>query len=162
VPSIPENRYGLDGKWDIGIGIWFEGVMIQRHSQLESLNYQRLTNIGLDYTFDIGNGLGLITEYFTLSNAGKPFASGQQISLTALSLNYPAGLLDNLTAMVYYDTEHKSWYRFFNWQRKYDNWTFYLIGYWNPDEYQLYQIQSNSMQNLYAGKGLQLMVVFNH
>lgn len=28
--KIPENRIGLDGKWDLGIGLWFEGVYIHK------------------------------------------------------------------------------------------------------------------------------------
>lgn len=23
---VPENRIGLDGKWDVGVGLWFEAV----------------------------------------------------------------------------------------------------------------------------------------
>ena len=80
--------------------------------------------------------------------------------MTAFSLNYPIGLLDDLTGMMYYDWDNKNGYRFISWQRKYDNWSFYLMGFWNPDQYQL--LQASTINNLYAGKGLQLLVVFNH
>jgi len=35
-----------------------------------------------------------------------------------------------------------------------------VMGFWNPDTYQLYNIETRN--TLYGGWGLQLMVVFNH
>jgi hypothetical protein len=46
------------------------------------------------------------------------------------------------------------------WQRTYDNWSFYLIGFWDPKNIQLYSNQTG--ENPFAGTGLQIMVVFNH
>ena len=158
--SVPEDRIGLDGKWDIEVGIWFEGVFIQRDLAYAAFNYQRQTNIGIDYTFDLGNGLYAITEYFTLHLSDQAFASGEGVSMSALSLNYPVGLIDDFNVMVYYEWDNEGWYRFLRWQRTYDNWSFYLMGFWNPDQYQLFQ--SGIENNLYAGKGIQLLVVFNH
>jgi hypothetical protein len=157
---VAENRIGLDGKWDIEVGLWLEGVLIHRDLSDDQLSYQRQTNVGVDYTFDIGNGLNVIAEHFTLRISDKAFGSGEGASMTALSLNYPIGLLDDLTAMVYYDWDNKNWYRFINWQRRYDNWSFYLMGFWNPNQYQLFQARTEN--NLYAGKGIQILVVFNH
>jgi len=34
------------------------------------------------------------------------------------------------------------------------------MGFWNPQQFNLYQGLEGS--NLYAGRGLQFMVVFNH
>ncbi len=158
--NLPENRIGLDGKWDIGIGVWFEGVIIHRELDYDQLKYQRLMNLGVDYTFDLGNGLNAVGEYFTLQTSDKAFSSGEKVSLNAVSLAYPVSLLDNLTATVYYDWENDNWYRFINWQRSYDNWSLYFMGFWNPDQFQIYQNQPGD--NLYAGKGLQLMIVYNH
>jgi hypothetical protein len=157
---IPEDRIGLDGKLDIGIGLWFEGVLIHRDIDISLLRYQRLYNFGVDYTFGLGNGLHVMSEYFTLETSDKALSGGDGISFSAVSLNYPLGLFDNLTGMIYFDWEHENWYRFVNFQRTFDNWSFYVIGFWNPDQFQIYQNQPE--QNLYAGKGLQLMVVFNH
>ena len=92
----------------------------------------------MDYTFEWGNGLYAIAEYFTFSLAEKAFDRGEDISITALSLDYPIGLLDDLKAIVYYEFDNTGWYRFLQWQRTYDNWSFYLMGFWNPDQYQLW------------------------
>jgi hypothetical protein len=158
--GVAENRIGLDGKWDIEVGFWVEDVLIHRDLTYDQLSYQRQTNIGMDYTFDIGNGLGAIAEHFTLRTSEKAFGSGEGVSMTAFSLNYPIGLLDDLTGMMYYDWDNKNGYRFISWRRTYDNWRFFLMGFWNPDQYQL--LQASTINNLYAGKGLQLLVVFNH
>lgn len=158
--KIPEDRIGVDGKFDIGIGLWFEGVMVQRDIEISQLRYQRMLNLGLDYTFSLGNGLNIIGEYITIATADRAFSSGEGTSFSAASLNYPLGLLDSITAMFYYDWENQNWYRFLNWQRLYDRWRIYLIGFWNPDEFQIYQTQTEG--SLFAGKGFQVMLVFNH
>jgi hypothetical protein len=56
-PVAREHRYGLDGKWDIGIGLWFEAAAIrQTRRGLSSADSGALT-LGADYTFGVGNGL---------------------------------------------------------------------------------------------------------
>ncbi|MFH1934375.1 MAG: hypothetical protein ABIN18_22740 [Pseudomonadota bacterium] len=158
--SIPENRFGLDGKWDVGIGLWFEGALIHQNLDISSLRYKRLINVGMDYTFDLGDGLNVIGEYFSIGTSENVFDSGEEISFSAVSVSYPLGLLDNITAMIYYNWDNQDWYRFLQWQRKYDNWSIYLMGFWNPDEFQIYQNRQGNSP--FAGKGLQLMIVFNH
>jgi len=58
----PESRIAIDGKWDIGDGFWFEGSMI--HQQCKALPFElcRSINIGLDYTFGIGNGTEFVLK----------------------------------------------------------------------------------------------------
>jgi hypothetical protein len=158
--KIPENRIGLDGKWDIEIGIWAEIALIQRELDYKSYNYQRQTNLGVDYTFDWGNGLYAIAEYFTFNLSDKAFGRAEGISLTAFSLDYPLGLLDNFTAIIYYEWDNQDWYRFLRWERTYNNWNFYLMGFWNPNQYQLFP--GVTQNNIFTGKGIQLLAVFNH
>ncbi|MCJ7812140.1 hypothetical protein MUP95_02320 [bacterium] len=181
IKNVPENRFGLDGKWDIGVGIWFESVLIHQnmdnynwilssgnmdniigsYSSLFAFQYQRFMNVGMDYTFGIGNGLHVLGEHFLFDVSEKTLGSGERMgTFTALSLNYPMGLLDSITGVIYYDCENFQWYRFFNWQRSYDHWSIYLMGFWNPNQVQIYGNQQGS--NLFAGKGVQFMVVFYH
>jgi len=159
-PTVPENRFGLDGKWDVEVGIWGELVLIHRNLESERYNYQRQTNVGVDYTFPWGNGLYAIAEYFTFSVADEAFAAGENTSLIATSLDYPFGIFDDVRAIVYYELENQNWYRFIQWQRTYDNWNVFLMGFWNPETYQLFP--GASQNNVYAGKGVQLLLVFNH
>jgi hypothetical protein len=158
--SIPENRFALDGKWDLGIGVWFEGALIHQDHDISSLWYRRLINVGMDYTFDLGNGLNFIGEYFTMATSENAWETGEAISISGVSVNYPLGLLDNITAIIFYDWDNKDWYRYLRWQREYDNWGIYLMGFWNPDEFKIYQ--NGQEKSPFAGKGLQLMIVFNH
>ncbi len=158
--SVPEDRFGIDGKWDIGIGAWFEGVLIHEQTEIPGLKYQRQWTLGADYTFDVGNGLTALTEYFRSENPSTPFASANGLGFSALSLTYPVGILDRFSAIVYRDWTNHEWYRLITWQRTYDNWIFYLLGFWNPERIQLYRTQEGA--NPFAGTGIQFMVVFNH
>ncbi len=158
--SVPENRFALDGKWDIGIGVWFEAVIIHQQTEIPGMKYQRLWTLGADYTFDIGNGLTVLTEYFRDDHPNNIFGPTDGIGFSGLSLNYSLGTLDRISAMFYRDWTDQDWYRLFTIQRTYDNWIIYFIGFWNPNNMQLYRIQGGT--NPFAGTGLQVMLVFNH
>ncbi len=157
---IPENRYALDGKWDLGVGVWFEAAFI--HQDDERLPYarQRSFVIGMDYTFDLGNGLHVLGEYFEYTSGTSTWSDEEAARFFAVSLAYPIGLLDSLTGIVYYDRENRDIYSFFRWQRTYDRWNFHLMAFWNPERFQIYRAQAGA--NLFAGKGIQVMAVFHY
>jgi hypothetical protein len=159
-PAAPEDRLGLDGKWDIGIGVWFEAVLTHQVSDILLARYQRQWTAGADYTFPIGNGLYIATEYFRSERAREPFSSGEGAGFSALSLNYPVGTVDHVSALFYRDWTNHEWYRLLTWERTYDNWSFYLLGFWNPASFQIYHTQAGV--NPFAGSGFQIMTVFNH
>ena len=69
-------------------------------------------------------------------------------------------MLDNLSGMVFYLPIQNKWMNYLSWGRTYDNFNIYAIGYWNPDNVQLALVQSQS-RNMFAGKGIQLMVNYN-
>ncbi len=158
--SVPENRIGLDGKWDVGIGLWVEGAITHKEIALLPYSYTRLMNIGADYTLATGNGLYVSAEHFILETSETAFGAGDGYSFTTLSLNYPLGLVDTISGMIFYDWENRDLYRFVNFQRMMDQWSLYIIGFWNPDKFQIYQNLTET--NLFAGKGFQIMLVFNH
>jgi len=155
---INESRIGMDGKFDLLAGLWFEGAMIIQ--DLEKHGYQRYLNLGADYTFNLGKGLNLMTEFFTFSIADKAFIRGGGTSFTAVSLTYPFSIINNLNAILFYDWENNDLYNFVNWSWQFDKWSFYLMGFWNPDRFQVYPGMEKA--NLFAGKGIQIMAVFNH
>jgi hypothetical protein len=159
-PIIPEDRFALDGKWDIGVGFWFEGVLIRQDTDVLPYTHRHLLAIGIDYTFGLGNGLHIMGEHFIQENSDKAFAAGEGFDFSALSINYPLGILDNLSGILFYDWKNKELYRYFSWQRTYDNWRFYVIGFWNPEQLLIYP--ERTTHTLFAGKGFQIMVVFNH
>jgi hypothetical protein len=162
-----EDRFALDGKWNIGIGAWFEAALVHDQTDLPGFNYQRQWTLGADYTFSIGNGLTALAEHFRSDNPDRPFAPANGLEFSALSLNYPLGLVDRISTILYRDWSNREWYRLITWQRTYDNWIIYLLGFWNPEIVRLYRAQDTSTSgqrgsNPFAGTGIQLMIVFNH
>jgi len=155
---VNESRIGMDGKFYLLVGLWFEGAMIRQ--DLVKHGFQRYLNLGADYTFNLGNGLNLMTEFFNFSIADKAFIRGDGTSFTAVSLTYPFSIINNLNFIIFYDWENSDLYNFINWSWQFDKWSFYLMGFWNPDRFQVYP--GLKEVNLFAGKGLQIMAVFNH
>jgi hypothetical protein len=158
-PTYPEDRIGLDGKWDIGPGLWAEYSLI--HSSPDTAYFQpwtKLFTLGIDYTFILGNGLYMASEYFRYSSANEIFNSGKKVTFSSLTVNYRVGI-NKIGAMLYYNWTDKTWYRFINLQRQSDNWTYYLFLYWNPEIFAIYN--NISPNNMFAGKGIQFMTVFN-
>jgi len=158
--SFSENRIALDGKFDWEIGFWFEGALIHQNLDFTTQRYQRMLNLGVDYTFAFGNGLSVIGEYFTYQSAEEAFGKGDGIGFGALSLSYPINFINNLQAIVYYDFTNNDIYRFLNFSWTYDNWMIYVMAFWNPDKFQINQNVGET--NLYGGYGAQVMLVFNH
>ncbi|TRX70437.1 hypothetical protein FNN09_11860 [Carboxylicivirga sp. M1479] len=157
--KIPENRIGMDARFDKVVGFWFEGSWINMSKDLGQYTNQLNLNVGIDYTFGVGNGLGLLAEHLLISYDQKAFAFNNAINMTALSLNYPIGMFDNLNTIVYYNWYDKQLYNFMNWSKQYNSLTLNIMGYWNPDDYNM-PLQANA-ENLFAGKGVQLMLVYN-
>jgi hypothetical protein len=158
--SVPENRFALDGKWDIEIGFWFEGMLTHQQSEQLPYPWQKAVTIGFDYTFGLGNGLNLIGEYFVYTSSQEALGSGESMKFSALSMNYPLSILDSLSCIFYYDWKNKNLYSFLNWRRTYDQWIINVIGFWNPKRFQIYQGPAEN--NMFAGKGFQVIVIFNH
>jgi hypothetical protein len=162
-PDAAETRYALDGKWDVGIGVWFESELVQQSRPIDPLTSRALT-VGADYTFGVGNGLHLLAE--SLFQELPARILDQQISerFSAVSLNYPVGLIDSLSAIVLVDTQRAEAYRFVNWQRTFDRWQFYFMGFWNPRQVAIAPLAGPSATgtNPLSGKGIQVMAVFNH
>ncbi len=158
--EIPENRIGLDGKWDLVVGLWFEGAWVHKSKNMGQFTNQEIFTLGTDYTFGLGNGLNMVLEHMFISIDEKAFQFSQTTNYTALSASYTFGMFDNINVIIYYDWLNKSVYNFVNWYRQFDRTTLYVMGYWNPENNQLPTM--GEAENLYGGIGLQLMFVFNH
>ena len=100
----------------------------------------------------------MASEYFRYSSANEIFNSGKNVTFSSLTVNYPVGI-NKIGGIIYYNWTDKTWYRFINLQRQSDNWTYYLFLYWNPEIFAIYNNISGN--NMFAGKGIQFMTVFN-
>jgi hypothetical protein len=158
--AFAEDRIGLDGKWDAGIGLWFEFTMTRQEIDPPLPRYRRQLTVGSDYTFSVGNGLTVLGEHFVIEVADGPCDSGETYSISAVSCNYPLGIFDSLTGFVYYDWEENTWSPFIEWRRTYDQWqihvgAFGMIGDTQPAD-------ATAAESGLAGTGVRVMLVFSH
>lgn len=156
---FPENRIAFDLRIDHVIGFWTEAALIYQDLNI-SENYNKTINIGLDYTFNIGNGLGLMAEFFAYDYANEFKISDDASSFLVTSLNYPINIISKISLMAFYYPKEKALGSFVNFSLTYDKWSYYLITFFIPDKMQLPGITDGT--NLYSGFGFQLMAVFNH
>jgi hypothetical protein len=159
VAPVPEDRFGLDGKWDLGVGLWFEGAVVRQRTPLLPLPFQLSLTAGLDYTFGLGRGLYALAEHFRLEASTAAFAAGQARSVSALLLRAPLGLSDELTAILYYDWQGDGLYKFLAWKRASDTVSFSVVAFWNPTTVLLYPGRPGSSS--FAGTGLQLVLAYD-
>lgn len=157
--KIPENRLGIDARFDKVVGFWFEGAWVNASKDLGALTNQVSLNIGLDYTFGLGNGLNIITEHLVTAVGKQAVVFNESTNFSAMSLNYPIGMFDNLNTIVFYNWSDKQLYNFINWSKQYDSIALNIMAYWNPDDYNM--VMQVNADNLFAGKGIQLMLVYN-
>jgi hypothetical protein len=142
------------------VGVWFEGAWIFKNRNVGILTHQEILNGGIDYTFGIGNGLNVMLEQLLISYDEKAFAFSNTTSFSGLSLSYPLSMIDNLSAIIYYDATNNALYNFVNWKRQFNKISLYCMAYWNPETYLIPQQRDSG--NLFSGKGIQIMMVFNH
>jgi hypothetical protein len=158
--EIPEDRIGVDAKWDVKLGLWLEGSLVHQDSELIPESYQHFLTAGFDYTFGLGEGLTFLAEHFLVSSSDKAFGTGERSDVTGVSVTYPWGALDALALILYYDYEADELYSFVDLRRRYDRWTFHIIAFANPDSFALPTAVAEN--TLLVGNGLQFLVVFNH
>ncbi len=120
-----------------------------------------LLNLGADYTFGLGNGLTVIFEQLSaLSPFEKGLNSDNVLTYSLISASYPLGMFDNINTVIYFDWKNRKSYNFINWQRNFNKFTLNLMGYINPDDYAIPLMGKSEIS--YAGKGVQIMLIFNH
>jgi hypothetical protein len=163
----PEDRFGLDGKWNLAIGLWGEAALVHDHTNLLPYQNERFATLGADYTVHVGNGLYLLTETARFDTPSTPFGSGNGAWLSGVLGNYPIGILDRLSGIVYANWQAHQWYRILTWQRSYDAWTLYVVGFWNPEQplglgAAQFAIGTPQQSQAFAGRGVQLMAAFNY
>ena len=69
-------------------------------------------------------------------------------------------MFDKASAIIYYDWTNRKIYNFASWEKQYNNFMIYLMGYMNPRVYNL--PAQTGPGSLFSGSGIQVMLVFNH
>jgi len=156
--SIPENRLGVDGRWDVGVGLWFEAALSHQSDQRLLYPWKKSFSIGGDYTFALGNGLYWAAEYFQFDTGRSFSGADERLRFIGLTMNYPLNLKDALSAVFFFDTEKDEAYAFFYGQKTLQKWSFYMMIFWNPGDFRFYGKELDSFA--LAGKGIQMMAVY--
>jgi hypothetical protein len=102
----------------------------------------------------------MMIEYLNFCTAHQAFSQGEGIALSALSAGYPFSIFTSLNVIVFCDMDSSNLYNFINWSWQFDDWSCYLIGFWNPEQFNIYRNLEGA--SLFAGKGIQLMFVYNY
>ncbi|MDR1323948.1 MAG: hypothetical protein LBK68_05870 [Candidatus Margulisbacteria bacterium] len=132
----PERRVGLDGKWDLGIGFWFEAAHIAAdidndNKFLNDLKNQYHSTLGADYTFDLGNGLHVLIEKYNLDTDIYRADRNHNTQATGVLADYPVSLYDTVSVIQYYAAKNDS--LSLRWQRTYDDWVWQFLATAAPD-----------------------------
>lgn len=158
--KIPEYRFGLDGKWDLKIGLWFEATHTALGKNMGIASHLTLLSAGADYTFGIGNGLNLTVEHLQAMSADKSFKKTTTLAFSGLSVSYPLNISTNISYMAYYDWRNNNSYNIINIKQTISNFDLHILGYVNPVNYQM--PYSSGESQIMAGNGIQLMLVYHH
>jgi hypothetical protein len=154
-----EQRVGYDVKVDLGIGLWME-TSISHLDQKVFAPFTRALTFGADYTIGILNGLDLTAEHMFYSSSDKIFSNGNNLSFTGFSAGAPLSVITRFNTIFFYDWKNKGLYKFANLSFTFDNLALNIIGFWNPDQFSLFNYGQGP--NLFAGAGGQVMIVYNY
>jgi len=123
-----ERRFGFDGSWDIGIGLWQE-TSISIYDGVDELPlYAEFYTLGADYTFELGNGLHILAEHQYIRTENKLLDKAEeQRNVSLLTADYPIGLYDSIMGLVSYDHQDENMYYYLSYTLVYD----YLSMYFN-------------------------------
>lgn len=158
--KIPEHRFGLDGKWDVGVGLWFETALIYKTKDLGFLTHQALFNIGTDYTFGIGNGVNVMLEHLAVASDNQFLGTKNTANITAAMASYPLGFFDNISGVFLYNWTEENFTFNINYNHQFEKISTYVMAYYNPSA--ISGIQQNDLVNQFSGPGIRLMIVYNH
>ncbi len=158
--KIPEHRIGFDTRFDRVIGWWIEASWMYLTESAGQYTNQTVFNIGADYTVNLGNGVTIIAEQLIAAADEMAFQFNDPLFFSLLSASYPIGIFDNLSLISYVDWNNQTIYNFVDWQRQFNRLTLHFMGYINPTDYYIPAITGT--ESLFAGSGIQIMLVFNH
>lgn len=151
-----ENRYAVDGSWDLGPGVWFEASVGITNLTEHSAVYERLYTIGSDYTLNIGPGVHILAEHFVRGSGPNLNELKPLNTLSAAQVDFQLNMLDHLYAIAYFDWEKQKLYPYVRYQRSYDNWQINLMAY------SMGSSMGASSPGAFNGNGVSCMVLFNH
>jgi hypothetical protein len=155
-----EHRYAVDGRWDLGVGLWFESVWQRNISNMPVAKWNRMTTIGADYTIPVGSGIYLLAEHMTTATSNLFWNTDQSRQISALMATYSLGAMDNITLQEYYDWHNTNLYQYVQFQRNYDNLSINVAVFHFPENNGSVFLSGKPYGT--SGYGAQLMLTYNH
>ena len=157
--DLVEKRFALDGKWDIGPGVWFEYVTINQGAAERDNNWLSMLSLGSDYTFDYGNGIYTLLEHMISAQSENVTGWDDQVQTSAFQMSYPVNILDAVSLLVFYSWQQQQVFQYARWSRTYDNWAINLSVFLSSrEDYPVAGATATGM----LGDGVQLMIIYNH
>ena len=156
---FPENRFGIDIKADLGVGLWIENVL-KHHESQHHYPFTNMFTLGIDYTFGIGNGVRLMTEHLIYQYSTELFINDITSHFTAFSANYPLSIFASLSFISFYNWTDNNSYNFINLGLTFDKFSYYIMGFINPTEFSIFNFETGP--TLFNGTGFQIMAVYNY
>jgi hypothetical protein len=152
-----EMKLGLDGKWDVGPGLWFEDSYSFTSMESPLKSGLNLLTVGADLTREGLDGLSFTAEHMLSSNFSSTMTTINS-NFSALMGTWPINIVSRLSGIVLYSWETGYLFRYLTYSADFDKSSIYLIGFWNPNVTSL-QLSFGSSSGSFSGYGLQLMYV---
>lgn len=172
VVRIPENqiqlpgqenalhyKIGMDGRWDVGPGLWYECSFTGSDRNLGPYSQLALLTLGSDYTFGLGNGLNLTAEHMWAAMGSSITEMDETAAFSALSLSYPINFFNQLRLLSYYDWKHRKPYTFLQYENKLSRGKLQLMAWANPENPVL---PGREDMMLFGGLGMQIMYIIHY
>lgn len=147
-----ENRYAIDGTFDLGIGFWFEAAFSNLDGDPLLPDWRRYITVGGDYTFDIERGVHVTGEHFVQSSGNSFSDQDSEARISALSVDFSPSMLDTITILCYYDWDEEDLYPNISWQRTWDNRLLNITLFNNSSE----------EEGTYSGTGARVILSWNY
>lgn len=151
-----EKRIGLDAIWDWEVGLWLEGSLAHIEENPALLQSQQQWVLGVDYTFDIGNGLYASLETLEVTTNYETLKSLELTQHTvALVQSYPLDLIDTVKLIEFWDNQRKIVSFFGVWQKTFDQIIFNTSMTWDKKNHQ-------DGKGFQPQRRLQFLIQYNH
>lgn len=161
--ELQEDRFGIDLFWDLGIGLYLETTYLDLEKNGIIPESQRFLTTGCDYTFDVGDGLGVVLEVMSVDLRYRDDSlPGDTVWALAGSGQISLNLLDQLQMMVFHRGETEATTLQVSWQRTTDDWILSLIGFTSRVDHDAAGTTLFSNAASTGQEGIRLLLQLNH
>jgi len=148
--DVEENRFAIDGIWDVEVGLWFEAFVCKIYRDHSTRLFKNYFTIGSDYTFE--SGWHVLGEHFIQTMDPKIDETDELNEISAISVDYPVNIVDSISAIIYYNWKIDKLDYYLSWRSSYDDWVIDLLSFSN----------SNDTDSTFAENGIQLIISYYH